>query len=135
MTWGFEGGRPLPLLINLFPDEPITLRQLATHTSGITDQWLVYEATYHYGGDSPIPLDEFLDNDFTPNGKHYGPRLIKYRLLDNMLGASGDGPAIAPHLYHRLASGRMPVEEQELRIYRGMLGFHQFDLESIEWQH
>jgi CubicO group peptidase (beta-lactamase class C family) len=53
------------------PNERITLRQLATHTSGITDRWSVYEGTYHYGGDSPEPLGEFLSNYFTTSGKHY----------------------------------------------------------------
>jgi CubicO group peptidase (beta-lactamase class C family) len=54
-----------------FPNEPITLRQLATHTSGITDRWSIYERTYHYGGDSPEPLGEFLKSYFTPDGEHY----------------------------------------------------------------
>ncbi len=35
------------------PQETITLRHLATHTSGIRDRWEVYARTYHYGGDSP----------------------------------------------------------------------------------
>ena len=38
------------------PTEKITLRHLATHTSGITDRWEVYSRAYHYGGDSPEPL-------------------------------------------------------------------------------
>jgi CubicO group peptidase (beta-lactamase class C family) len=54
-----------------FPNDRITLRQLATHTSGIADRWSVYESTYHYGGDSPEPLGEFLKNYFVPNGKSY----------------------------------------------------------------
>ena len=29
------------------PNEKITLRHLATHTSGITDRWEVYAGTYH----------------------------------------------------------------------------------------
>ena len=36
-----------------FPNEPITLRQLATHTSSITDRGAVYAAAYHFGRDSP----------------------------------------------------------------------------------
>ncbi len=54
-----------------FPNERITLRQLATHTSSITDRWAVYESTYHYGGDSPEPLGEFLKGYFTSDGKYY----------------------------------------------------------------
>ena len=54
-----------------FPNEPITLRQLATHTSGITDRWSIYERVYHYGSDSPEPLGEFLKGYFASNGKYY----------------------------------------------------------------
>lgn len=49
-----------------FPDEPITLRQLATHTASIADRWAVYASTYHYGGDAPEPLARFLADYFTP---------------------------------------------------------------------
>jgi CubicO group peptidase (beta-lactamase class C family) len=59
-------------VINPFrPNEKITLRNLATHTSGITDRSPIYEGVYHYGGDSPEPLGEFLKHYFEPNGKYY----------------------------------------------------------------
>lgn len=53
------------------PSESITLRQLATHTSGITDRPSAYESVYHFGGDSPEALGEFLQNYFARNGKYY----------------------------------------------------------------
>lgn len=53
------------------PNEKITLRHLATHTSGITDRWEVYAGTYHYGGDSPEPLGRFLEQYFAPAGRNY----------------------------------------------------------------
>jgi CubicO group peptidase (beta-lactamase class C family) len=56
-----------------FPNERITLRHLATHTSGITDRAEVYAATYHYGGDAPEPLGDFLERYFVPGGKIYSP--------------------------------------------------------------
>lgn len=52
------------------PNEKVTLRQLATHTSGITDRWSVYKDTYHYGG-TPEPLGEFLKSYFVPGGRYY----------------------------------------------------------------
>jgi CubicO group peptidase (beta-lactamase class C family) len=52
------------------PDGKITLRHLATHTSGITDRAPVYNATYHYG-DAPEPLGAFLKGYFVPGGKDY----------------------------------------------------------------
>lgn len=54
-----------------FPTVPITLRQLATHTSSISDRWPVYKNTYHYGGDSPVKLGDFLKNYFDKGGTDY----------------------------------------------------------------
>lgn len=53
------------------PQEKITLRHLATHTSGINDRPEIYAATYHYGGDSPEPLGRFLQQYFARDGKLY----------------------------------------------------------------
>lgn len=53
------------------PDATITLRHLATHTSGITDRSEIYRATYTYDGDSKEPLLNFLTAYFTPGGKYY----------------------------------------------------------------
>jgi CubicO group peptidase (beta-lactamase class C family) len=44
---------------------------LATHTSSITDRESVYEEAYHYGGDVPEPLGEFLKSYFVPGGTYY----------------------------------------------------------------
>jgi CubicO group peptidase (beta-lactamase class C family) len=62
-----------------FPDEPITLRQLATHTSSITDRSSVYAAAYHFGRDSPQSLAGFLYDYFASGGKNYSK--------DNFLGS------------------------------------------------
>jgi CubicO group peptidase (beta-lactamase class C family) len=83
------------------PNEKITLRQLATHTSGITDRWEVYAATYHYGGDSPEPLAPFLEQYFARDGKHYS----RENFLDARPGArreySNIGTALAGHIVER----------------------------------
>lgn len=62
---------PFMVINPFFPNEKITLRQLATHTSSITDRPSIYEGTYHFGGDSPEPLGQFLKNYFASNGKSY----------------------------------------------------------------
>lgn len=54
-----------------FPNEPITLRQLATHTSSITDRGSVYAGAYHFGRDAPEPLGSFLHDYFATNGTNY----------------------------------------------------------------
>jgi len=61
---------PFKVIRPHYPNEKITLRHLATHTSGITDRRSVYKDTYHYGG-SPEPLGEFLKSYFMPSGIYY----------------------------------------------------------------
>ncbi len=62
---------PFKVINPFFPNEKITLRQLATHTSSISDRYPFYSRTYHYGGDSPEQLGDFLRNYFEPSGKNY----------------------------------------------------------------
>jgi CubicO group peptidase (beta-lactamase class C family) len=62
---------PFKVINPFFPNEKITLRHLATHTSSISDRYPFYTSTYHYGGDSPEQLGEFLRNYFEPSGKYY----------------------------------------------------------------
>ncbi len=76
------------------PDEKITLRHLATHTSGITDRPSVYKETYHYSGDAPEPLGEFLKSYFVPGGKHYS----KHNFLNFKPGTHRDYSNIAAGL-------------------------------------
>lgn len=54
-----------------FPDVPITLRQLATHTSSLTDRWEVYRDTYRWQGMPVAPLGEFLRGYLAPGGCDY----------------------------------------------------------------
>lgn len=62
---------PFKVVNPYFPDQKITLRQLAIHTSGIADAYPTYDSVYHYGGDSPVQLGDFLKSYFEPTGKFY----------------------------------------------------------------
>jgi len=62
---------PFKVVNPYFPDQKITLRQLAIHTSGIADAYPTYDSVYHYGGDSPVQLGDFLKGYFEPTGKFY----------------------------------------------------------------
>lgn len=53
------------------PADRITLRHLATHSSGITDRPEIYRQTYQFGHDPVQPLESFLTAYFTPGGKYY----------------------------------------------------------------
>jgi CubicO group peptidase (beta-lactamase class C family) len=62
---------PFKVVNPRFPQARITLRQLATHTSSITDRWPVYRETYHFGGEPHPALGDFLRAYFVPGGKSY----------------------------------------------------------------
>jgi CubicO group peptidase (beta-lactamase class C family) len=84
------------------PNERITLRNLATHSSSITDRWEVYRsAAYHYGGDSPERLGVFLGQYFASGGKHYA----RENFLDARPGTrreySNIGAALAGYIVER----------------------------------
>jgi CubicO group peptidase (beta-lactamase class C family) len=52
----------------------ITLRHLATHTSGLIDNPAILEASYG-AGDSPVQLGDFLKSYFTPTGSRFNAEL------------------------------------------------------------
>ena len=57
------------------PDQIITLRNLATHTSGIRDRKITYYLkSYQQGDTTTIGIDEFLKNYFTPHNRYYSRR-------------------------------------------------------------
>lgn len=89
------------------PQDIITLRQLATHTSGITDRWPVYRETYHYGGDSPEALGDFLRSYFATDGKRYA----KDNFLDVKPGThreySNIGAGLAGYIVERATGARL----------------------------
>lgn len=49
---------------------PIRIRHLATHTSGIQDNWEILADTY-VEGDSDVPLGAFLRSYLSPGGEHF----------------------------------------------------------------
>jgi CubicO group peptidase (beta-lactamase class C family) len=91
------------------PTRPITLRQLATMTSSITDRWEVYAATYRFGNASREPLGEFLAQYFTPSGRHYSTE----NFLDAAPGTQRDysniGAALAGYIVERAHGDVLPV--------------------------
>jgi len=66
----FEVRHPVDSLI------PITFKMLCTHTSSIRDNWNLMPN--YFGGDSPIPLGEYLFDYLNPDGDDYNPDLNFY---------------------------------------------------------
>ena len=53
-----------------YPNDTITFRMIMNHTSSIKDNWSWLDLLT-ICGDSPVPLDAFLINYFTPGGTYY----------------------------------------------------------------
>jgi CubicO group peptidase (beta-lactamase class C family) len=91
---------PFKIYNPFFPKEKITLRNLATHTSGLNDRFPFYtsDTLYVNGKDSPEALGDFLQNYFTPGGKYYS----KENLLNHKPGTfreySNLGTALAGYI-------------------------------------
>ncbi len=63
---------PFKVINPNYPNDKITLRHLATHTSGLTDRNPFYgDSTYYYGSRKPEPLGKFLKDYFVQGGNHY----------------------------------------------------------------
>ncbi|WP_369978118.1 serine hydrolase domain-containing protein [Xanthomonas bundabergensis] len=92
-----------------FPDVPITLRQLATHTSSIADRWAVYERTYHYGGDSPESLASFLTDYFTPGRPRYAQDNFVQARPGTHREYSNIGAGLAGYIVERAVGERLDV--------------------------
>lgn len=75
-TLDTDVGQVLPFKVAhpAHPDRPITLRQLATHTSGITDREDVYEKAYEQGAAPRTSLKDFLSDYFSEKGRYYSKR-------------------------------------------------------------
>jgi CubicO group peptidase (beta-lactamase class C family) len=104
-------------------DVPITLRQLATHTSGITDRDPVYTDSYHQGGDSPVALGDFLREYFVPTGRWWSADNFVAGKPGSVREYSNIGAGLAAYAVER-ATGRPFHESTRDAIFRplGMTG-------------
>jgi CubicO group peptidase (beta-lactamase class C family) len=62
---------PFKVVNPQFPDQAITVRHLATHTSGIVDREDVYEKAYEPGPKPKTALKDFLADYFGEKGRYY----------------------------------------------------------------
>ena len=95
------------------PSATITLRHLATHTSGITDRREVYAGTYHYGGDSPESLGAFLERYFVPGGSSYSPDNFLKATPGSQREYSNIGAGLAGYIVERATGVPLNVYTRE----------------------
>lgn len=62
---------PFTVINPYYPNEKITLRNLASHTSSLADRYPFYTDTYNYTAGAVEELGSFLKNYFEPSGKYY----------------------------------------------------------------
>ncbi len=110
-----------------FPNEKITLRNLATHTSGLTDRYPFYtDSLYFNGKDASEPLGDFLRGYFVPGGKDYS----KENFLDHRPGTfreySNIGTGLAGYIVE-LRTG------QKLSTYCRQYIFNPLKMENTVW--
>jgi CubicO group peptidase (beta-lactamase class C family) len=90
-----------------FPDVPITLRMVATHTSSIKDRREIYQAAYHWGGDAPVSLAEFVTSYFAPEGSRYSDDNYTRVAPGTAREYSNIGAALVGFIIERLTGERM----------------------------
>lgn len=109
---------PFKIINPNFPSEKITLRHLATHTSGLKDRYPLYpDSTLFYGGSKPEQLGEFLKKYFLESGKHYS----KDNFLNAKPGTNRDycniGAALAGYIIE-LKTGKTLNEYAKKNIFK-----------------
>jgi CubicO group peptidase (beta-lactamase class C family) len=95
-----------------FPEIPITLRMIATHTSSITDRWEIYRASYHWGGDAPLPLSEFVTSYFASDGSRYAADNYTTAAPGKAREYSNIGAALVGFIIERLTGERLDAYTQ-----------------------
>ena len=108
---------PFKVVNPSFPDTAITLRQLATHTSGITDRWTVYQRTYRWGDTATEPLDVFLKGYLLPGGKDYSRENFLASRPGTQREYSNIGAALAGYIVE-LATGEKLTDYTKRRIFQ-----------------
>lgn len=117
---------PFKVINPFFPNEKITLRQIATHTSGIADRYPLYDSTYYKMGDTPEPLGIFLKNYFVPGGKYYS----KENFYNNTPGTAREYSNIAAGLAGYIVE---LVTGKKLNEYSRRYIFRPLEMKNTGW--
>lgn len=89
-------------------DKIITLRHIATHTSGLNDRFPFYEDTYVFGKDVELDLETFLRNYFLPEGKNYDSSNFINKAPGSYREYSNIAYALAGYILERAVGMKLP---------------------------
>ena len=105
-----------------FPDKPITLRHLATHTSGIEDRGSIYRKAYSEGMEPSMELGEYLRQYLTPEGRWYNRRNFGKNPPGDARDYSNIGAALAAYTLEKALE--KPFDELTTRSILEPLGMN-----------
>ena len=105
---------PFKVLNPHLPESIITARHLMSHSSGIKDDQKVYLPSYHYGGDSPTPLGEFLADYLSPDGTHYSKKNFTKSKPGKKFVYSNIGAGLAGYIIERVSGKPLNVFTREI---------------------
>lgn len=108
---------PFKVINPNFPNEKITLRQLATHTSSIVDRYPIYDSTYNYHGKPTELLGEFLKSYFVPGGKFYSKDNFENAKPSTYRSYSNFGAGLAGYIVE-LKTGKKLNEYTKKHIFQ-----------------
>lgn len=118
---------PFKIVNPYFPQDRVTLRNLAPHTSGLMDRYQFYTDSLHFSGkDSPEALDDFLRNYFVAGGKYYS----KENFLDHKAGTFREYSNISTALDGFIVERRIG---QKLNQYSKRYIFKPLEMDHRGW--
>ena len=94
---------------NLKKNQTITLRHLATHTSGIKDNEKFYTQAYSKGLKSPFSLEEFLVSYLVKNGNRFSSKNFGDYPAGEEFNYSNIGAALAAYVIQ--CASKMPFDK------------------------
>lgn len=111
---------------NIKDNGPITLKHLATHTSGIKDNDRFYYQSYTKGLKSPISLEEFLLSYFNKKGKRYSKRNFGNYPAGEEYNYSNIGAALAAYVIE--CASKIPFDQ-----FTEQYIFQPLDMKNTHW--
>ena len=111
---------------NLKNNQPITLRHLATHTSGIKDNEKLYEQAYTKGLTSPISLEMFLLSYLDKKGKRYSKNNFGNYPAGEEYNYSNIGAALAAYVIE--CASKIPFDQFTERYI-----FQPLEMKQTHW--
>jgi CubicO group peptidase (beta-lactamase class C family) len=107
------------------PQDRITLRHLATHTSGLLDNEEIYTATYAMTKAPTVTLADFMHDYYTSTGKHYNKSNFAKTETGKQYAYSNIASALAAYIVEVRTKAPFDVfTEKEIFTPLGMTATH-----------